>query len=293
MTAFDGPSHEMDRDLSLLRRSDPLRVDDGTADRLLSGTMAPDDAPPAYQAVAALFAALTAGPSPAERLDEGQSVTFIARRLAQGAASSPTARTSEMNRGRRLRVAAATLMGSVTLFAGLASANALPSAAQAIASDMLRQVGVSVPNPSDQSDGHPHTRGTSDDAATVTAIVTTPGSPTSSNIGGDTEAGMSGKGSAVSQLVESTPATGVDTGATISSAASDGKSQAGSQSSSAADGGSSSGPSTTRPVSAPPEIGGAPSSTPSGVVPPVSSPPTPPLPVTTPNRAQEGLSRRP
>ncbi|MCU1461785.1 MAG: hypothetical protein JWO37_1860 [Acidimicrobiales bacterium] len=113
----------------------------------------------------------------------------------------------------RTKLAAAGLTGALALTTGLAAANALPGAAQDVASDALAKVGVSVPGPNDHAGDHPNTRGQSTDH---TADTATPNTPTSN-----------GKGSEISNLAKTTDATGVDKGAEICTAASDGKCQAG------------------------------------------------------------------
>jgi hypothetical protein len=204
----------MERHLKLLHTSNPLRLDDGTVDRILRG-MSPDDAPPAYQGVVAMFAELTAPPTAAELDGEGQAVTTIVRRLNQAAASSPPDRRSRMNRKRRIRMAGAALVGGATLFAGLGAAGALPGAAQSVASNMLDTVGVSTPTPNRHAGTHPDQHGPS--GATGNA----------DDVGSTADGGASGKGSSVSGIAHDESTTGVDKGAAVSSAASEGQSQAG------------------------------------------------------------------
>jgi hypothetical protein len=103
----------------------------------------------------------------------------------------------------RPRITAAFVVAALACTAGLASAGSLPGAAQDIASAMLAKIGVSVPGPNDHAGTHPSVRGKSDvpsNAATRSEIA---------------------------DLATTTELTGVDKGAAISSAASDGKSQAG------------------------------------------------------------------
>lgn len=106
-------------------------------------------------------------------------------------------------------ITAALVAAALACTIGLGTASALPGAAQDIASQMLAKVGVSVSGPNDNAGTHPNVRGTS----TVTPSD-------------------AGKGSDISDLATTTELSGVDKGAAISSAASDGKSQAGSHGSS-------------------------------------------------------------
>jgi hypothetical protein len=111
---------------------------------------------------------------------------------------------------------AALVAAALACSASLASAGALPGAAQDVASSMLAKVGISVPGPNDNAGTHPDERGTS---STITHA--TPDS-------------TAGKGAEISELARTTELTGVDKGAAISAAASDGKSHAGQHSSASA-----------------------------------------------------------
>ena len=62
---------------------------------------------------------------------------------------------------RPFRLVTASLVGGLTLFGGLAAANALPGSVQGVASDMFDQVGVSVPAPSSNAGDHPNVGGKS------------------------------------------------------------------------------------------------------------------------------------
>ncbi|MFN8028628.1 MAG: hypothetical protein U0W40_20410, partial [Acidimicrobiia bacterium] len=87
-------------------------LDRETAERMLDGRVAPDDAPPGYGVVARVVAVLRSAGG-----DEA-----VDRRLGAGAALAGSAGRS----GFRLRVAALTaVMGGTVLF-GLAGAGALP-----------------------------------------------------------------------------------------------------------------------------------------------------------------------
>jgi hypothetical protein len=73
-------------DMSKLGRhldGDPLALDQGTAERLLAGTVDPADAPPAYAAVAEVLAAAAGPPQPDELIGEVEAVArFNVRRRA-------------------------------------------------------------------------------------------------------------------------------------------------------------------------------------------------------------------
>jgi hypothetical protein len=183
-----------------------VELDMNTADRLLAGAVAPEDAPPGYAEVARLLEAASAEPTADELTREAEVVAMVAAAVRSSSSSnSSSPRRSFMPFAlSRPRISAALVAVAFACSAGLASAGALPGAAQDIASDMLAKVGVSVPGPDDNAREHPSGRGTSAD---------TPSS--------------AGQGSEISELATTTELTGVEKGATISTAASEGKSQAG------------------------------------------------------------------
>jgi hypothetical protein len=202
----------------------PLPLDDETADRLLAGRVAPEDAPPGYGPVVRLLDAVSAEVAAEELELEGEGVVAFVRavRSSEPAISvSPRRFTMPLTLS-RARLVAAALMAALVTSAGLASAGSLPGAAQDVASEMLGKLGVSVPGANDHAGTHPDGRGSS---------RTAPAAPSAE-----------GKGSEISELTRTTDATGVEKGAVVSTAASEGKSQAGQHGSAAteADGGSNS-----------------------------------------------------
>jgi hypothetical protein len=206
----------MEKHLGRPEITDPLILDDGTAERLLRAVVTADDAPPSYQRVATLLAALTADANGSELSGEGKAVEAISRRIAAAAPSTNTGST-KMTMKRRLQIAGVTLVGGATLLTGLGAAGALPGAAQGVASNVLGTVGVSVPSPNDHSDGHADQRGRSADHANT---------PASDN-GVDATSADTGKGSNISTTATDPSTTGLDKGAAVSSEASNGQSQAG------------------------------------------------------------------
>jgi hypothetical protein len=187
----------------------PLPLDDETADRLLAGRVAPEDAPPGYGTVVRLLDAASAEVAAEEREFEGEGVVAFVRavRSSEPAHSvSPRRFTMPLTLS-RARLVAAALMATLVTSAGLASAGSLPGAAQDVASEMLAKLGVSVPGPNDHAGTHPNGRGNSG---------TAPAAPSGE-----------GKGSEISDLARTTEAAGVEKGAVVSTAASEGKSRAG------------------------------------------------------------------
>ncbi len=197
MSTYDGPYPEMPPP------SDVLTLDDGTAERLLRGVLTVDDAPRAYREVAVMMAALRGAPTAKELAGERRMVPYIARRITE---SAPVARATpakaKRSRG-RMRVLVVCLVVAMAMLMSLATAGALPGAAQRFAADVLAEVGISVPSPDNHSD--PVDPGT----------YSTDGSSNSN-----------GNGATVSGAAHS-DSTGVEHGSDVSSIASDGQSNAG------------------------------------------------------------------
>jgi hypothetical protein len=197
------------RDLSGEMRN--VILDRDSADRLLSGRVDPDDAPPGYAEVAALLNAVA--DSPACSLGrESMTVTAMSDAVRSHPDADPSlSRRLPVKRFMRTKVVALAVGASLVGTSGLAFAGALPPAAQSVASSMLSKIGISVPGPNDHAGTHPASRGRSashvPDAATSQPSVT--------------------EGSLISGLARTTTATGVSKGAAISTAASTGQSQAG------------------------------------------------------------------
>ncbi|MEO8293177.1 MAG: hypothetical protein ABI635_08560, partial [Actinomycetota bacterium] len=162
---------------------------DDTADRLLAGLIAPDDAPAGFAQVARIVAALTAPPSTQELAHEAEHVAAALAVERAPIALHPALRRSSMRSSlSRAKLVASLVAATLAGTTGLAMASALPTPAQDAISGMLAKVGVSVPSSLD----HP--------AST---------------------------GEEISRIATTTDSTGVDKGAEISGIASGGMSQAG------------------------------------------------------------------
>jgi hypothetical protein len=184
----------------------PVPLDLDTADRLLAGSVAPADAPPGYARVASLLEAASATPGVDELEHEREAVAILAavvRSSSYERCPSPGRPFMPFTLSRP-RLAAAFAAATLACTGGLASAGSLPGAAQDIAAAMLGRIGVPVPGPNEHSGTHPDLRGTSED-----------GLP---DLVGRSE---------VTELATTTELEGVEKGAAVSTAASDGKSHAG------------------------------------------------------------------
>ncbi len=184
----------------------PVALDLDTADRILGGSVAPEDAPPGYARVASLLEAASATPGVEEFEHEREVVTILAAVVRSSSHKRrPSPRRSFMPFTlSRPRLAAAFAAATLACTGGLATAGSLPGAAQDVATAMLGKIGVAVPGPNEHSGTHPDVRGTSEG-----------GLP---DLVGRSE---------IAELATTTHLEGVEKGAAISTAASDGKSHAG------------------------------------------------------------------
>ena len=185
-----------------------LFLDRATADRLLTGRVVPDDAPPGYARVAELLGAVSSLPpiDPArERITVSAMVEGIRARLA---ADPPVNRRSAARRLARAKIVAIAVGATLVSTAGLAAAGALPAPAQGVVHDVFARVGISVP------DAH---RGT--ETGGGTGDTTSLPSSRPSNV--------ARRGAEISSLAHTTTAIGVPKGWIVSVAASHGHSHAG------------------------------------------------------------------
>jgi hypothetical protein len=128
-------------------RSDPLALDEGTAERLLAGGLDPADAPPQYMRAAMVLRAIAAPPSSEELADEAAAIA----RLVAVARSSPhraaRRRPPVLTKFIAVKLAAAAI--AALSLAGVAGAatGTLPAPAQRVAHRMLG----AVPSPDDHA----------------------------------------------------------------------------------------------------------------------------------------------
>jgi hypothetical protein len=209
-----------------------LPLDTDTADRLLAGTVPPEDAPPGYSRVAALLAAVRSSEADSSSSRDGLAMqVFVAAARSSRITTSISPRRPSVH---RIKFVAALATAALACTTGLALAGSLPGAAQDVASSIFTKAGITVPGPNDHAGTHPSVRGTSSpdvaDASQHMSHTTT--SAPSDN----------GKGSEISQLATTTDLTGVEKGAaSISTLAGGGKSQAGQHGEATAEHGSSTG----------------------------------------------------
>jgi hypothetical protein len=127
------------------RGMDALTLDANTAERLVTGAVGVDDAPPRYRSVVRVLDALRADPDGSEL--GGAPVAVDA--IASAVVLEPRGRAARHSGRRRSRaglLAAVSVVSCVLLTGGLAAAGALPAPAQRVASAALDRIGISVPS---------------------------------------------------------------------------------------------------------------------------------------------------
>jgi hypothetical protein len=134
-----------------------LWLGQGTIDRLLSGRMHPDDAPPGFGSVAALVRALVAPPTPAELAGEAEAMAAASAIVtAQPVGARHPAEVATGRRTRsghwRVKVSGLVVVGTLVGTSGLAAAGVLPAPVQDVAHRIFSAVGIEVPSASDRPD---------------------------------------------------------------------------------------------------------------------------------------------
>ena len=155
MTGERDLDHEMKR----------FALDDLTADRLLSGQIAPEDAPPGYGPIAdAVQTAAAPGPAP----DAGREAATVAALRSDRPADLSVRRKSKHGRVRGAKVAAIAAAAVFGATAAAAATNTLPEQAQTAISDVGSHVGLSIPKPNSHANAHATAKhGKPDDVGTT------------------------------------------------------------------------------------------------------------------------------
>jgi len=139
----------------------PNRLDALTADRLLSGEVSLDDAPPGYAGVAQLLGAAGRGLGAEGSVQEVATIAAM-QAAALGHLAPVSARQEKKMLSKVLTVKAAAV-AAVLLGAGSAAAatGSLPAGIQNPTSMVLAKIGISIPGPDNHGNGHTGTRGKS------------------------------------------------------------------------------------------------------------------------------------
>jgi hypothetical protein len=151
----------------------PLPLDGETAERLLAGRVAVEDAPPGYGPVLRLLDAASADVSAEELRRESEAVAAFSHAVRSSRAPSRSTRASMPFGLTRARLVALAIVAGLATTTGLAAAGSLPGAAQDIASRVLEKLGISVP----AANAHPGTRAEDPGgSATAPGALSRPGS---------------------------------------------------------------------------------------------------------------------
>lgn len=143
-----------ERDLDHEMRRFPL--DERTTDRLLSGSVAPEDAPPGLERVSALIRTARGPAGPAELAHESSVVIAMAAAVRANPSVHPSSPGKKPMLTRLLSAKVAAVAATMVLgVTGAAAAtNSLPDPAQSAVSEAASHLGVSVPRPSDDGAAH-------------------------------------------------------------------------------------------------------------------------------------------
>jgi hypothetical protein len=172
-------------------------IDDATAQRLLSGGLSPDDAPPGYAGLAGMIQAATGPTVPAELTGEA---AVVAAGVAAVRSAPPIHRTLPQRNPMLLKllsakvaaIAATTVFGVTT--AAAAATGHLPAPAQTAVSGALSHVNISVPKPNSHANPHATSHGQTDSSANAdfglcTAFLAAPDSHANSQATTNTTSG--------------------------------------------------------------------------------------------------------
>src|SRR4249919_3401894 len=122
-----------------------LLLDRDTADRLLSGSVAPDDAPPGYAGVAGLLRSC-ARPLPLDHERERTTILAMKQRIGCRPAE-PSVSGRPAGRWLRLKLVGVGVGALLVSTSGLAFAGGLPAPAQRVAHTVFASIGVDIPTP--------------------------------------------------------------------------------------------------------------------------------------------------
>ena len=191
------------RDLGNEMRS--LLLDRDTADRLLSGSVAPDDAPPGYAGVAELLRSC-ARPRPLDGVREQSTIVAMTERIRSHRPAGPSVRGRvAARRSVRMKLVGVGIGAMLVGTSGLAFAGELPAPAQRIAHTVFASIGIDIPTPA------------------VPAPQDVPSASPFSSVASPAAT----KGAAISSIARNHVGKAGAHGAAVSDEASDGQSQAG------------------------------------------------------------------
>jgi hypothetical protein len=174
---------------------DKQRLDDRTAERILSGAIRPEDAPPQLADLTHLLRAAASIDDAMRGVafsEDSMRASASERALIDAMSAAIVANAGSVARGRswgrarhriRAKVAAAVFASTLALGTGLAFAGALPGPLQAMAAHMLHKAGVTVP-------GHESSSGPDGGSTPTAAAPSTSRSPKGPDATGPAAAGL-------------------------------------------------------------------------------------------------------
>lgn len=196
MNPFDGYLFDMtngEQHISQIDDEIDNEIDNETADRMLSGLVHADDAPPGFSHVAEAVATLRLGADSITASPEAGFISLLTTHVLENN------RRSRMKHS-RLSTAVAASIGALSLVGGLAAAGALPSAISNAADNALSGLGIA-------------SNASSADRPTTTTVPDTTSTTSAAS-----------HGSSVSDLAKGTELEGREKGGAIASIASGGRS---------------------------------------------------------------------
>jgi hypothetical protein len=123
---------------------DPAPLDPNTADRILAGAVAPEDAPPGYAEVTRLLDAACGEETADAFADEERIVPMMAAVVRSSSSNPPHSSRKHFERAlSRRRVAAALVAAGLTCWVGFASGGTMLGAVEELVSATLATIGVS------------------------------------------------------------------------------------------------------------------------------------------------------
>jgi hypothetical protein len=203
---------EMDRMSHLRFGFDPLALDEDTADRLLTGSLHPADAPPGYGDVARVVQAALVPVSL-----EGEQAAVEAMQMAMAESPASERRKNVLTKLLSAKAAAIVATGLISMTGAAAATGTLPEPVQHAADHIASTVGVDLPSSPDrpkvsddtEAPDAPETDATETEAPKATA-------PTAPSVAPTCPDGVENHGQAVSTVAHEK---GDDHGATVSAMA--------------------------------------------------------------------------
>ena len=151
---------------------------DSTADALLEGRIAPDDAPFGFERVAALVRDARSPATAGELANVAGSVAAVVPTVREAARMPDGGRGRRKMLGKLISAKVVAAAAAAALGGGVAAAatGSLPTPVQSTVSSGLSHIGISLPNPDSQpGSGNPPAPGTTNPSGTAASVPSAPG----------------------------------------------------------------------------------------------------------------------